>query len=158
MDYSFSADEIFVMAEQLERNGAKFYRSAAEKVSDSSARDFLLELASMEEQHEKTFARLKAELTDQEKQPTVFDPEGQTGLYLRALADTGVFFEKKIDTSSMEEIFKEALKTEKDSILFYLGIKEMVPERLGKSRLDEIIKEEMDHIRIIGNKLRSLKK
>lgn len=158
MDFSFNADEIFVMAEQIERNGAKFYRSAAEKVSDSSAREFLLELASMEDQHEKTFARLKGELTDKEKQSTVFDPEGQTALYLRALADTGVFSEKKIDTSSMKEIFKEAIKTEKDSIAFYLGIKDMVPERLGKSRLDEIIKEEMEHIRIIGKKLRSLKK
>lgn len=158
MDFSFNADEIFVMAGQIERNGAKFYRSAAEKVSDPSAKELLLKLASMEDQHEKTFDRLKAQFTDKEKQPTVFDPEGQTALYLRALADTGVFFQKKIDTSSMKEIFKEALKTEKDSIAFYLGIKEMVPERLGKSWLDEIIKEEMDHIRTIGKKLRSLKK
>ena len=28
----FSADEVFEMAEQIERNGAKFYRAAAKKL------------------------------------------------------------------------------------------------------------------------------
>jgi len=58
---------------------------------------------------------------------TAFDPEGEAALYIRSLADTRVFFEKKIDTSSMEEILKEAILAEKDSIVFYLGMKEMVP-------------------------------
>lgn len=49
-----------------------------------------------------------------------------------------VFFEKKIDTSSMEEILKEDILAEKDSIVFYLGIKEMVPENFEKLKRDEI--------------------
>ena len=34
MSYDFNADEIFEIAEQIERNGAKFYRTAAESVAD----------------------------------------------------------------------------------------------------------------------------
>ena len=158
MGFDFNADNIFEMAEQMERNGAKFYRTAAEKVADSSAKGFLLELAGMEDEHEKTFALLRADLSKQEKAATVFDPEGESALYLRALADTEVFFKKEIDVSSMEEILKAAITAEKDSIVFYLGMMPFVPEELGKDKLGMIIKEEMGHIRILSNELVSLKK
>ena len=34
MSYNFNADEIFEIAEQIERNGANFYRTAAENITD----------------------------------------------------------------------------------------------------------------------------
>jgi rubrerythrin len=158
MVYDFTANEVFEMAEQLERNGAKFYRTAAENVSDPKSKKLLIELAEMEDEHEKTFASLRADLTEGEKTTTVFDPEDESVLYLRALADTQVFFKKKIDISSMKEILKAAIVAEKDSIVFYLGLKDFVPDRLGKNRLDKIIKEEMGHIRILSKELVSLDK
>jgi rubrerythrin len=158
MSYEFTADEIFEMAEQIERNGADFYRKSAEGITDPSAKRLLLDLAVMEDEHEKTFAALRADLADKEKEATVFDPEGEAALYLRALADTRVFFEKEIDTSSMEEILKAAILAEKDSIVFYLGMKDIVPENLGKNRVDAIIKEEMTHIKLLGKELIALKK
>jgi len=158
MVYDFTANDVFEMAEQLERNGAKFYRTAAENVSDPRSKKLLIELAAMEDEHEKTFASLRADLTEAEKTTTVFDPEDESVLYLRALADTRVFFKKKIDISSMEEILKAAIVAEKDSIVFYLGLKDFVPDQLGKNRLDKIIKEEMEHIRILSKELVSLDK
>jgi len=158
MIYDFNVDEVFEMAEQVERNGAKFYREAAENVDDSDAKKLLNGCAIMEDHHEKTFAALRSELKDVEKQGTVFDPDEESILYLRALADTRVFFKKEIDTSSLKEILKAALIAEKDSIVFYLGMKELVPEKLGKDKIDSIIKEEMNHIKIIGGKLREFKK
>jgi len=158
MSYDFSADDIFEMAEQLERNGAKFYRTAAEGVKDPVAQELLLGLAAMEVEHEKTFAFLRSELSKQEKTATVFDPEGEATLYLRALAETRVFFEKKIDISSMQEILKSAIEADKDAIVFYLGMKNMVPDKLGKDRLDGIIEEEMEHIKILSKELVALKK
>jgi rubrerythrin len=50
----------------------------------------------------------------------------------------------------MVEILKSAIEAEKDSIVFYLGMKEGVPEKLGKGRLEAIIKEEMGHIRVLS--------
>ena len=75
---------------------------------------------------------------------------------LLALADTRVFFKKEIDLSSMEGILKAAIEAEKDSIVFYLGMKEAVPPELGHERLDGIIKEEMGHIRMLSNRLVSM--
>lgn len=158
MSYDFNANEIFLMAEQIERNGAKFYRDSAEGITDPSAKNLLLDLANMEDDHEKTFASLRADLTDKEKESTVFDPEDESILYLRSLADTRVFFEKEIDTSSMVDILKSAIGAEKDSIVFYLGMKDLVAENIGKSRIDAIIKEEMQHITLLSKELVATKK
>jgi rubrerythrin len=153
MSYDFSAYEVFEMAEQIERNGALFYKSASADASDSSAKEFLLGLSAMEEQHERTFAELKADLSGKEKESTVYDPDEESAQYLRALVDTRVFFEKEIDTTSLKEILKAALTAEKDSIVFYLGIKDIVPEKRGRDRIDQIIREEMGHIKLLGNRL-----
>ena len=153
MSYDFNADDVFEMAEQMERNGAKFYRTAADNTQDANNKEFLLELAAMEDAHEETFKGLRSEITGPEKASTVFDPEGEAALYLRALADTRVFFEKEIDVASMEKILKAAIEAEKDSIVFYLGMKEAVPENLGQGRLNHIIKEEMGHIKLLSRKL-----
>ena len=157
MSYDFNADDIFEMAEQMERNGGKFYRTAADQTEDSANKEFLSELARMEDQHEKTFKAMRAELSAKEKESTVFDPEGEAALYLRALADTRVFFEKEINVKSMLEILKSAITAEKDSIVFYLGMKEAVAEDLGKGRIDHIIKEEMGHIKLLSRKLTALR-
>lgn len=157
MMYDFNADDIFEIAEQMERNGAKFYRTAAAAVGDASAKAFLEKLAAMEDSHERTFNQMRAQLSAEEKTSTVWDPEGESVRYLRALADTRVFFEKEIDTSSMEAILKDAITAEKDSIVFYLGMREAVPENMGRNRLDDVIKEEMGHIRLLSKELTALK-
>ena len=69
---NFDADEIFEMAEQIEHNGAKFYRKAAEPIAGGN-RDLLLRLAVMEDEHERTFAGMRGEMSDAEKAP--FTPD-----------------------------------------------------------------------------------
>jgi rubrerythrin len=155
--YDFTADDVFEMAEQLERNGAKFYQEAARHTDNPDYKKLLQTLSDMEIEHEKIFVKLRSELSGNEKESTVFDPQNESVLYLRALADTKVFFEKEIDFSSMKSVLKAAILAEKDSIVFYLGIKEMVPEKFGKDKLDKIIKEEMGHIKILSNELKAIK-
>lgn len=158
MSYDFTADDVFEMARRLEQNGAEFYRRAAANTSETATKEFLLALAAMEDEHEKTFTALQADLTRSETSATVFDPAGEAIHYLHALADTRVFFQKDIDVTSLEEILKAAITAEKDSIVFYLGIKDLVPDKFGKQRLDAIIHEEMGHIRDLSRKLTDLKK
>jgi len=153
MSYDFNVDEVFEMAEQMERNGAKFYRNAAETAADPSKKEMLIGLSKMEEAHEKIFETMRAELSSAEKASTVFDPSGEASQYLRALVDSRVFFEKDIDVTSMVEILKSAIEAEKDSIVFYLGMKEAVPKKLGKDRIEAIIKEEMGHIQMLTKHL-----
>ena len=158
MGIDFNADEIFEIAEQIERNGAKFYRTVAENVTDADKRKILINLAEMEDEHEQTFKTMRSELSQDEKVVTTFDPEGESERYLRALAGTRVFYENEIDTTSFEEILKAAISAEKESIVFYLGMKAVVPAHLGKEKLDVIIKEEMGHISLLSKELMEVMK
>lgn len=161
MGMPFNADEVFEMAEQIERNGARFYRAAAEKFPEVS--QFLLELAAMEDDHEKTFAAMRAELSGTEAEPLVFDPDDQAQLYLQAMADEHIFNIKSDPTNQLsnldrpDEVLKTALGIERDSIAFYAGLKESVSRRAGKDKIDAIIKEEINHIAILSQKMEALK-
>ncbi|TAK31343.1 MAG: rubrerythrin [Chloroflexota bacterium] len=159
MGTRFNADEVFEMALQIERNGAAFYRRAAEIVTDRKSRDLLLALARKEDEHEATFVAMRAKLSGPETEPPVYDPEGEAALYLQALANREVFDVGTDPATSLtgretlQEILCAAIGREKDSIVFYTGLKELVPERLGQGRMDAIIKEEMSHIRILSQEM-----
>lgn len=161
MGVTFNADEVFEMAEQIERNGAKFYRAAADKLP--AGRKVLLELASMEEQHEKTFAEMRAQLSGREQEPLVFDPNDEAQMYLQAAADGYVFdiktepAEKLKGIDTPEDILKMAINVEKDSIAFYAGLKEWVPPRAGRDKIEGIIREEFGHIATLSEKFSALK-
>lgn len=168
MGFEFTADEIFRIAEQIERNGADFYSRIAEKVSDGPMRSLFMELSSMEKGHEKIFSAMRSGLSGQEREGTTFDPADEGADYLRTLAGMSVMDDKVkkafglLEGFSGQEGLAEALKAaidlEKESVIFYLGMKELVSARQGKDRLDGILKEEMSHIRHLGAKLLSLKK
>ena len=162
MGITFNADEIFEMAEEIERNGAKFYREAAEKASDNDVKKMLLELAAMEDGHELTFANMRKELSEEEKGTTTYDPDNEVAQYLKTVADfhgtEGKVSptEKLTGNESMSEILKIALQAEKNSIAFYVGIKDLVPSKAGKDKIQGIIIEEMAHVSTIGGKLHAL--
>lgn len=155
--YDFSAGDIFELAVDIEVNGTEFYTKAAEQVTDPSHKQLLQGLAKMEVEHKKTFEQMRKELAEKEKSAPVFDPEGDAAAYLQALADIRVFFDKEIDTSTMKNILMAAITAEKDSIVLYLGMKELVPEKFGRNRIDAIIKEEMKHIRMLSAELKKQK-
>jgi len=162
MSITFNADEVFEMAEEFERNGARFYRKAAAYFKDEGKCKLLEELAVMEDGHLATFQEMRAALKAQEKESTMFDPDNEAGMYLRAMAD-GHVFDTSIDPcdfltgkETMTEILKKALLCEKDSVVFYLGIKDMVSDSEGKGKVEAVIREEMGHISLLNKHLAEL--
>ena len=162
MSFEFNADEILEMAEHIERNGARFYRKAAELVEDAAIRKLFEDLAVWEDGHERVFATIRADLAAQEREPKVFDPEHETSMYLRAMAD-GHVFDARVDPTdtltgreSAEDILRMAIGQEKDSIVFYTGLKEMISQTAGRERIEAIIKEEMGHIGFLNREIAAL--
>ena len=158
-----NADEILKIAEQIERNGIAFYERAAERFQGGEQRT-LLDLAKMERNHERAFASMRRELADADEGLNAFDPEGEAERYLAAFAD-GQIFDLNADPlallgrqESVQGILELAIDLEKDSVVFYVAIKEAVPESLGKNRIEKIIKEEMDHSILLNGILSSLAK
>ncbi len=160
MGMPFSADEVFEMAEQIERNGAKFYRAAAKKFPQVS--ELFLDLAVMEDKHEKTFAAMRAELSGTEAEPIVFDPNSEAQMYLKVMADDHIFdpkadlLEQLAGKDTPEAVLKMAIGAERDSVAFYVGLKEAVSRRAGKEKVEDIIKEEIGHIAVLKQKLDAL--
>jgi len=163
MGLTFSADEIFEMAEGIERNGRKFYTEAAKSAPDKKSSQMLLNFAEMEEGHLRMFEEMRKELKGREKEAQIFDPEGQAALYLKAIAESrgwegkASLAEQLTGRESIEDIFKIAIEAEKDSVVFYIGLKELVPVRAGKDKVEAIIKEEMDHIAGLSSALAEYK-
>jgi len=56
-----------------------------------------------------------------------------------------------------ENILKIALGIERDSIAYYTGLKEYVPVKAGKDKVEDVIREEIKHIVILSEKLADLK-
>lgn len=161
MSITFNADEIFEMAEEIERNGAKFYRQAAKNVSDKQTKQMLLDMAAMEDGHLKTFEQMREQLSGREKGWTTFDPDNQSALYLQAMADARGY-EGKITPAkeltgkeTMKEIIEIALNSENESVVFYLTLKDLVPVKAGRDKVEAIIVEELSHITTLLKRLRS---
>lgn len=168
MSLDFNADEMFQVAVNIEINGANFYRKMSEKISAPPVRQMLQDFAVMEESHEKIFEAMREDISGHERDATVFDPLGETALYLKAFADLHVFDREAEDgfflsdemseEAKIRKILRAAINIEWESIAFYAGMKELVPETLGKARINEIIREEMRHVKHLTDELTSLKR
>lgn len=149
---SYCLEEVFEMACQIERNGAEFYRQAAGQAPDDKSRQVLEELAYWEKKHEEIFDRMRKDIPEQVRTAYV-DPEDEAALYLDSIVAGKVF---PLDgpaeaPGTAEEVFEAAIAKEKDSIAFYTGLREAVPG--GREGVEEIIAEEMKHVRILSDLL-----
>jgi rubrerythrin len=162
MSVTFNADEVFEMAEQIERNGAIFYREAAEKTASPEMKDLFLNMAAMEDGHLQTFQTMRRELAAQEKTPTAFDPYDEASLYLQTMADgkgsEGMKSptEKLTGNESAQELLEIAITAEKNSVLFYVGLKDLVAAKAGKDKIDDVIREEVKHVADLRRQLTTL--
>ena len=148
---SFSADEIFEIAEQIERNGEEFYIHAMEKATGDTAK-LLKQLAEMESDHIKVFEAMRNELHFEDEIPGTFDPDDLATRYLKSLA-TGKVFDLKINPSekvqackTAKEILLMAISFEKDAVLLYMGMMDHVVKEETAAQLNRIIDEEKSHI------------
>lgn len=163
MSIRFSADEVLEIAQAIENNGARFYQAAADCVGGGKPQQILTELSRWERIHEGIFAEMRQALAKDEKDSDVYDPQGEAALYLKALADAQVFgpsvdpMAKLGPNPTYEGILLTAIGMEKDSILFYVGMKDVVSQAMGKARIDAIVREEMKHVALLSHELNEAK-
>lgn len=155
MSVTFSGEEVFRMAEQIERNGIRFYETAAEQTADESNRKVLLNLSEMEAAHERTFAAMRQELSTSERSLAGGDPNNEGLMYLQA-ATEGKVFDVNADPAaqikadaSQEDILRQAIRLEHDSIAFYTGMKEMMDSAADRQKVDHVIREEVGHVTML---------
>lgn len=162
MSVTFTMDELLVMAERMERNGAEFYRRAAAQESDEQMTDTLEWLAAEEEKHEEVFSRMRAELKEKEPTSPVWDPDNEYESYVQALVD-GKVFDVSSDAAAvvagftaLRDILEYALEREKDTIVFYMVVNKVSSGAADKRRIAGILDEEIGHVALITNRLTAL--
>lgn len=161
MSVTFNAFEIFEIAEKIERNGAKFYRKAADLFDDSHTQNLFLRLADWETEHERVFADMRNELSAQGPEFRTFEVDNDVVFDAQSMAGLAVFgnsMSPAMELTGKEtitDILKSAIEKEKDSIIFYTGLRAFIPARNGKDKIADIIKEEMHHVRILKQSLQS---
>ena len=152
MSINFSADEVFEMGMDVEKNGEAYYKKAAELAKDPQIKKAFNYLAAEEQKHWETFKELRESLPPKSSMPTIADPEGQKGLYLDALVRSRLFNNtreaEKVASSVENEIeaLKAALNFEKDTILFFQTMQSMTREDLGRDKIQQLIEEEQKHV------------
>lgn len=157
MSMLFTAGEVFEIAIEIERNGAAFYRKAAANFEDAAVRHELLDLAAMEDGHEVTFTELKRDLVGNAPVIEWFDADSEAVMYLQNFAAGQVFdMAKNAEIAAgtpLTEVLQFALQRERDSVVFFLGLKDLMPADDKRTLVDSIIKQEMGHIALLGRRL-----
>jgi len=163
MSISLNANEVLAIAEEVKRNGYDFYRHIEKYSTDRNTKRLLRGLALMELHQAESYARKRSELTEEQKATTHFDPDCDSWMYLRQLADSHVFDVSRDPCRTIsgdwqpEEILRAAVELEKDSIIFFLELKRYVLSSDRSVKIDDMIKEEMKHIALLGNQIGLLK-
>lgn len=159
MGIVYNADEIYEIGVEIERNGEQFYRAGAEATEDGDVKRLLTDLANWETSHIALFTELKEHLPAGFEDDPDFDRDEQKHAYLKAAADSHVFarnadIQKLVEAAGTPaEILKVARGFEKDSVVLYTSMKAMVPEKLGQEKIDRLIHEEMEHMRMIQERI-----
>lgn len=162
MSTTYNAFEIFEIGVQIEKNGKAFYEQAAGRTDVPNQKKLFSELSEWEAGHVDLFERLKDELPSAAGGADLYDPDGDMQRYLKAAADSHVFLRslkvgELVDgCKDAREVLLLALQFEKDSVVLYSTMKEVVPPSLGRDRIETLIKEELSHIAFIQNRLASL--
>lgn len=152
LDLSFNIDEVFEIAGQIEKNGAAFYRKAAELTDIEIVRDLFLDLAVQEDDHARIFSGIRESLVPDVARMSVYDKDDIVALHLHALANREVFNVQEDPSGlltgkeSAEDVIRMAIGKEWDSILFYTAIRDLMTEEEDRVKTDSIIRQEYRHV------------
>ncbi|MDR1545574.1 MAG: ferritin family protein [Deltaproteobacteria bacterium] len=148
--YPFNAEEAFKIAIAVEENGLKFYRQAAAKFSGPVAEMFE-GLAKEEDIHKAVFSKILDTLP--KGQPSVYDPNNETDQYLQMMADLNIFkTNSSVDEvlagiTNVKDAVKLAIGLEKDSVVFFVQLKNAAAQLSDELSIDKLILEEAKHLR-----------
>lgn len=160
MSISFSGSELINVAINIERRGIAFYDVMAKSSDNEAARHIFQHLAGMEREHIRVFQDMIPE-AGAFPIPELFSEE-YAG-YLQALVDSAVFTDDTVTSETAIQVDSDikalelGISAEKDSILFYYQMKDVMPERTHPT-MDKIIIEEKSHLTQLSGLKKELEK
>lgn len=160
MGLLLSGSELIKIAIGIENNGAAFYDSMAESTGNEKARDIYTELADKERMHIKIFQDMASQIVNYEP-PETYTEEYEH--YLKVLVDSSVFSNDEAAREMAQKVTGDiealqiGINAEKDSILFYSEIRELVRQS-DRDAINYIIEEERSHLKRLSELMKKLGK
>lgn len=144
----FAGSEVVELGIEIEKNGRDFYNTLAQRCQNRKAAELFKFLAGEEEKHVKAFEGILAK-TDK------YEPQGLDAdeyfAYMSSLAKDYIFTQKNKGTDIAKatkndrDAIEMGIRFEKDSIVFYEGIKKVVADP-GQKVINELIAQEEAHL------------
>lgn len=144
----FAGSEIVEIGVQIEKNGKDFYETLSNQSKNPKAKEVFQFLAGEEAKHIEIFKNILGEV---EKYAPPEAYPGEYFAYMNALAGEHIFTQKDKgiqiarNTKSDKEAVDLGIGFEKESILFYEGMKKVVPDYDHKI-VDSLIEQEHKHL------------
>jgi len=160
MGIFFSGSELVNIAIGIERSGAAFYDALVKSARNEASRVIYEYLAVEEKKHIEIFQNMLGSLADYTPPETYTEEYDR---YLKALIDSAVFRDDQTaremaqKSASEAEAIQIAISAEKDSILFYSNLRELV-RRSDREAVDKIIEEERSHLRQLSDLMKDFSK
>jgi len=148
MTNMYAGSEIVELGIQIEKNGRDFYNGLVEQSKDENSRGMFKTLAGQEEEHITTFQHILSLFNKYE--PAESYPD-EYFAYMNALAGDHVFTRENKGEEIARKVKNDreaidiALRFEKDSIIFYEGMKKLISAN-DQGIVDSLIAEEQKHI------------
>ncbi len=149
MSISYHGNELINIAIGIERRGIAFYDIMSRSTENAATRSVFQYLVGMEQEHIKIFQDM---LSEADKYETPETYAGEYEAYLQALVDSAVFIDDLAASEMASQVDSDikalelGISAEKDSILFYYNMKELMPQR-AQAAVNKIITEEKSHLR-----------
>lgn len=152
----FTAAEALEMALQIEKNGEAFYAAVAAKSADPELKALFEDLAAQEQMHYLVFQKM---LGGAGSAPVL--PAGeydQYQAYLQTALDSALFAgtDKALalaeQAADRQTALRAALGFEKDTLLFFYDLRDMVSEA-DQQAVSAVIREEKKHLRRLADSL-----
>jgi rubrerythrin len=152
----FTAAEAIEMAMEIEKNGEVFYNEAAAKSADAQVKALFKDLAIQEQGHYRAFQKMLKGAQPAPELPAAEYDQYQT--YVQAALDQALFAgpDKALSLAKQAEDREVALRAaigfEKDTLLFFYDLRDMVNEA-DRETVSSIIREEKKHLHRLARML-----
>lgn len=148
---------VLAWALRIESSGEAFYREAATKAQDRDVKLLFEDLAHQEQRHRRTFERMLERVPVAEESVSA-EAAQEYESYLRTALSQTLFAGPESGLALARQAADEAaalraaIAFEKDTLLFYYDLHDLVPEA-HRSALTAIVQEESSHVRQLAKVL-----
>jgi rubrerythrin len=153
----FNVSEVVGMAVEIEKRGEAFYLEMAERAKDRKVRETLAFLAGEEAKHRRVFGQILSTLGPPGL--PAGSSESEYWEYVNDLIDSHFLFDSEASRRALaaaatdQEAVHLAMGFEKESILFFLEMKGLVPAEHARA-VDACLQEERRHLRKLAAVMR----